>query len=123
MDLDAKAGDTSSEASYFEQEPVSGAVLLDQELLHREACSARGNILTGCGDLDGHVLVGGLARGRVVGVSAEEESFGLLVRSPLAFDFGPNSDLTAVYSSDSRLLRGSWSWREHTANHPAVVRP
>ncbi|OIW31225.1 hypothetical protein CONLIGDRAFT_679952, partial [Coniochaeta ligniaria NRRL 30616] len=76
--MDVDPSDTASEASYFEQEPISGAVLLDQELLHREACSARGNIFTGCEELDNHVLLGGLARGRVVGLSAEEESFGLL---------------------------------------------
>lgn len=78
--MDVEPSDTSSEASYFEQEPVSGAVLLDQELLHREACAERGNVLTGCEELDNHVLLGGLARGGVVGLSAEEDSFGLLVR-------------------------------------------
>lgn len=80
--MDVEHSDTSSEASYFEQEPISGAVLLDQELLHREGCEARGNILTGCHELDNHVLLGGLARGRVVGLSAEGETFGLLVRTP-----------------------------------------
>lgn len=28
---------------------------------------------SGCGDLDGYVLLGGLERGSVVGISAEEE--------------------------------------------------
>lgn len=78
--MDAVPSETSSEASYFEQEPISGAVLLDQELLHREECEAKGNVLTGCYELDAYVLLGGLPRGGVVGLSAEEETFGLLVR-------------------------------------------
>lgn len=78
--MDVGPSDTSSEDSYFEQEPISGAVLLDQELLRREECEARGNILTGCQGLDDYVLLGGLSRGGVVGLSAEEETFGLLVR-------------------------------------------
>ena len=72
--------DLSSEASAFEQEPLSGAVILHQELLYRESCTARGNVSTGCTELDEDVLIGGLERGRVVGLSAEEEGFGLLVR-------------------------------------------
>ncbi|KAB5560035.1 hypothetical protein GE09DRAFT_1236557 [Coniochaeta sp. 2T2.1] len=76
MDIDS---DASSEASVFDQEPISGAVLLDQGLLHRETCISRGNVFTGCAELDEDVLVGGLERGRVVGLSAEEEGFGLLL--------------------------------------------
>ncbi|KAB5547240.1 hypothetical protein GE09DRAFT_1191021 [Coniochaeta sp. 2T2.1] len=75
MDIDS---DASLEASVFEQEPISGAVLLDQELLHRETFISRGNIFTGCAELDEDVLIGGLERGRVMGLSAEE-GFGLLL--------------------------------------------
>jgi RecA/RadA recombinase len=81
--METEASDTSSEASYFEQEPISGAVLLDQELLHREKCEVKGTILTGCSGLDDYVLLGGLTPGRVVGLSAEDETFGLLVRRQL----------------------------------------
>jgi hypothetical protein len=79
--METEQSDSSSEASYFALEPISGAVLLDQELLRYEVSQSRGSIFTGCEELDHHVLLGGLERGWVVGLSAEEETFGLLVRS------------------------------------------
>lgn len=82
MEIDFDAA--SSEASSFELEPTSGAVMLDQEMRHREEAWARGNIFTGCEEFDNHVLLGGFERGRVVGLSAEGETFGLLVRIPAA---------------------------------------
>jgi len=81
MEIDAS--EASPEASYSELEPTSAAVLLDQEITHREGLESRGNIFTGCDELDDHVLLGGMQRGRVIGLSAEEETFGLLVREPL----------------------------------------
>ena len=60
--------------------PVSALALLDQELASRSDLEARGRLSTGCSDLDEYVLVGGLRRGSVVGVSAEEDEMALLVR-------------------------------------------
>ncbi len=67
-------------------QPLSAALLLDHALARRECLSQKGNLMTGCADLDEHVLLGGFQRGSVVGVSAEGEEMGLLVRlipSPL----------------------------------------
>ncbi|KAG7291764.1 hypothetical protein NEMBOFW57_001784 [Staphylotrichum longicolle] len=57
--------------------PLSVSLLLDRELARKEALAGRGNLMTGCGELDGYVLLGGFERGSVVGVSAEEEEVGL----------------------------------------------
>lgn len=59
--------------------PVSASVLVGRELDRRRRLSRRGNVLTGCRDVDEYVLLGGLERGSVVGVSAEEDEMGLLV--------------------------------------------
>jgi hypothetical protein len=79
--MESEPDDSSSEDSCYPLEPISGAVLLDQELIHQEVAKARGNIFTGCDEVDSHVLLGGVERGWVVGLSAEDEVFGLLVRS------------------------------------------
>jgi hypothetical protein len=59
--------------------PLPASLLLDQDLARKEALAGKGNLLTGCGELDDYVLLGGFERGSVVGVSAEEEEVGMLV--------------------------------------------
>ncbi|KAK4102235.1 hypothetical protein N658DRAFT_469797 [Parathielavia hyrcaniae] len=61
------------------QQPLPASLLVDLELDRREKLLRKGNLLTGCGELDDYVLLGGLERGSVVGVSAEEEELGLLI--------------------------------------------
>lgn len=65
--------------SHFPIEPLPASLLLDQELARRKRLATKGNLLTGCRELDEYVLLGGFERGSVVGVSAEEEEMGLLV--------------------------------------------
>lgn len=60
-------------------QPLPASLLLDQELARKASLSARGNLRTGCSELDDYVLLGGFERGSVVGVSAEEEEVALLV--------------------------------------------
>lgn len=60
--------------------PVSGDVLFDLEVKRRNELGRKGNVSTGCSEVDDMVLMdGGLERGCVVGVSAEEMDFGILV--------------------------------------------
>jgi hypothetical protein len=72
----AQASQTNS---HFQIEPVSGAILFEQETRRRDALARRDRCLTGCRELDDQVLLGGFERGCVVGISAEEEDVGLLV--------------------------------------------
>lgn len=60
-------------------QPLPASVLLAQELARKNLLCKKGNIRTGCQALDEYVLLGGLERGSVVGVSAEEEEMGMLV--------------------------------------------
>ncbi|KAI1099305.1 hypothetical protein F4804DRAFT_322252 [Jackrogersella minutella] len=60
-------------------EPVSGATLFELETARREKLKHRGCLRTGCVEIDDKALLGGLERGEVVGASAEEAEFGLLV--------------------------------------------
>lgn len=59
--------------------PLPASVLLEQELARKERLWKKGNLTTGCRELDEYVLLGGFERGSVVGVSAEEEEVGMLV--------------------------------------------
>jgi hypothetical protein len=62
--------------------PVSGATLFGLEVERRMGLRQKGNIPTGCAEIDKMVLLGGgLERGCVVGISAEEIDFGVLVSS------------------------------------------
>lgn len=68
-------------SSHVALEPVNGLVLYRREAARRDSLLSSGNLATGCGELDDEVLAGGgFERGCVVGVSAEQEDFGLLVR-------------------------------------------
>lgn len=72
----------------FVLEPISAAVLATSETRRRDQAAALGRLRTGCDDVDDYVLLGGLERGSVVGVSAEEEdAVGVTVSS---FDTGPS---------------------------------
>ncbi|ETS00091.1 hypothetical protein M419DRAFT_44436, partial [Trichoderma reesei RUT C-30] len=53
--------------------PVSAAALARIEKQRRDIVKRLGPCPSGCSDLDGYVLLGGLERGSVVGISAEEE--------------------------------------------------
>ncbi|KAI0172665.1 hypothetical protein GGR52DRAFT_591167 [Hypoxylon sp. FL1284] len=73
------------------QEPISGATLYELEVARRERVRRRGRIRTGCVEIDDAVLQGGFERGSVVGISAEDGDFGLLlglqtVARTVAFD-------------------------------------
>lgn len=62
----------------FEIVPASAAVLAAIEHERRDEVARRGTCGVGCREVDECVLMGGLERGAVVGVSSEEE-FGVLV--------------------------------------------
>ncbi|KAI1658779.1 hypothetical protein F4813DRAFT_44199 [Daldinia decipiens] len=81
MDHDIEEGLPASQASsHFPLlEPISGATLYKLESARRETLRRRGRVRTGCAEVDDAVLLGGLERGSVVGVSAEDVEFGLLV--------------------------------------------
>ncbi|KAL6853283.1 hypothetical protein J3F83DRAFT_756046 [Trichoderma novae-zelandiae] len=53
--------------------PVSASTLAGIEKQRRDVAKSLGACPSGCGDLDRYVLLGGLERGSVVGISAEEE--------------------------------------------------
>lgn len=67
----------SQASSHFPLDPVSGAVLFEQEARRRDLHNSCGRLLTtGCRELDVEVLCGGFERGCVVGISAEESQGG-----------------------------------------------
>ncbi len=60
--------------------PVLGATLFKQEIERRKKLHGRGVMPTGCSEIDDALLLGGgFERGCVIGVSAEEVDFGVLV--------------------------------------------
>ena len=61
-------------------QPVPGDVALEQELQVLEKLRSKPCFRIGCSEIDDYVLLGGLEAGTVVGLSAEDEEFGLLVR-------------------------------------------
>lgn len=67
----------SQASSHFPLDPVSGAVLFEQEARRRDLHNSCSRLLmTGCRELDVEVLCGGFERGCVVGISAEESQGG-----------------------------------------------
>lgn len=83
---------SSHASSHFPIQPLPASLLVDREVARKEWLAATngggggtGNLVmtTGCRGLDEYVLLGGLERGSVVGVSAEgedgEDEVGLLV--------------------------------------------
>jgi len=77
VDLDPLPA-SNAHAAPFES-PLPASVLLNQQLARQEELRRRGSILTGCSELDQYVLLGGLDRGSVVGISAEDDDVGLRV--------------------------------------------
>ncbi|KAI1379030.1 hypothetical protein F4677DRAFT_442755 [Hypoxylon crocopeplum] len=77
VDDNPPASQTNSHSLLLE--PVSGATLYELETARREKVNRRGRLRTGCAEIDDAVLLGGFERGSVVGVSAEDVEFGLLV--------------------------------------------
>lgn len=67
----------SQASSHFSLEPISAAVLADRGVVRRDGVKSLGKCRTGCADLDNYMLLGGLERGCVVGISAEEEDIGV----------------------------------------------
>ncbi|KAI1359229.1 hypothetical protein F5Y08DRAFT_320117 [Xylaria arbuscula] len=60
--------------------PVSGAALYAREMERRRDLRSRGVVATGCSEIDDALLLGGgFERGCVVGASAEELDFGVLL--------------------------------------------
>ena len=60
--------------------PVSGDVLLEQELATLNRLRQTPSFTTGCQEIDDHLLFNGFESGSVVGISVEDDEFGLLVR-------------------------------------------
>ena len=76
MDAEPSASQASS---HFPLQPIDGGTLYRLEAARRDRLKQRGNCLVGCKELDDYVLLGGFERGSIVGISAEEDEFGLLV--------------------------------------------
>lgn len=88
MEESTRAPPPSSQPSsshHLPIEPLPASRLLDQDLARKEALAGKGCLLTGCGELDDYVLLGGFERGSVVGVSAEEEDVAMLVSFVFCF--------------------------------------
>lgn len=66
--------------SLVQPEPVRASQLSTDELNEQERLSTMKPLRYGCAELDNAVLLGGLRRGSIVGVSADDvDGFGLLV--------------------------------------------
>lgn len=83
---------TTTASTPIPLDPVSGAALYDLEVSRRRALAAAGSrprlAGTGCPEIDREVLLcGGFERGSVVGVSAEDVDFGVLVSSFYSYSF------------------------------------
>lgn len=76
MDQEVPASQVSS---HFQLEPISGSTLYNLEDARRKRLGARGTLKTGCEEIDKQALVDGFERGVVVGISAEEMEYGLVV--------------------------------------------
>ncbi|CAG9995792.1 unnamed protein product [Clonostachys byssicola] len=70
----------SQASSHLALEPVVASTVLNGERERRISNQKLGACRTGCDDIDDHVLMGGLERGSVVGLSSErEDEFGLVL--------------------------------------------
>ncbi|KAF2999520.1 hypothetical protein E8E14_002598 [Neopestalotiopsis sp. 37M] len=76
MDQEPSASQVSS---HFPLEPISGSTLYNLEDARRQQIERRGTLRTGCNEIDEQALVDGFERGAVVGISAEEIDFGLVL--------------------------------------------
>lgn len=81
---------SSGSGAEWSIEPVSAAVLHSRETKRRDELLRRGPVRTGCDEVDEYILLGGFERGSVVGISAEDEVFGMRVKAGtplLSFSF------------------------------------
>ncbi|CAH0017726.1 unnamed protein product [Clonostachys rhizophaga] len=70
----------SQASSHLALEPVVASAVLSSERERRVSSQKLGACRTGCDDIDDYVLLGGLERGSVVGLSSErEDEFGLVL--------------------------------------------
>ncbi|KAK3310836.1 uncharacterized protein B0T15DRAFT_571324 [Chaetomium strumarium] len=67
----------SSGSEYHAVDDASAYARLEED--RRQHCVGKGNLMTGCRELDEYVLLGGFERGSIVGVSAEGEEMGLII--------------------------------------------
>ena len=70
---------SQASGSHFTLEPVPATVVAENETRRRDGNQQLSHCRSGCADIDDYVLLGGLERGSVVGVSAEKEEFGVTV--------------------------------------------
>jgi hypothetical protein len=63
---------------HFPLAPISASILAEREAERRNSLR-KGYIRTRCAEIDDYMLRGGLERGQVVGLSAEDEDFGVVV--------------------------------------------
>ncbi|KAI1852948.1 hypothetical protein JX265_012534 [Neoarthrinium moseri] len=103
MDAQPRASQASS---HFPLDPISGSTLFDLETARRQGLTRRGLFGTGSKEIDEQVLVGGFERGQVVGVSAEEVDFALLLALQttarnlvLGLDGGPGLHKAAIITT------------------------
>lgn len=61
--------------------PVPATIIAELETRRRDANRMLGPCQSGCAEVDDYVLLGGFERGSVVGVSCEDERFGVTVGS------------------------------------------
>lgn len=76
---------SSQTSSHFPLEPISADIIAENEARRRNEARRLGLVKCECPEIDGYVLQGGLERGGVVGVSAEDEGVGLLVSCDFPF--------------------------------------
>ncbi|KAH6689433.1 hypothetical protein F5X68DRAFT_166893 [Plectosphaerella plurivora] len=79
MDENTNDAPGSGDSSPFPLEPITASVLRRKEQKRRDVIAALGPIAVGCGEIDEYVLLGGLDRGSVIGLSAEDEAVGLRI--------------------------------------------
>jgi hypothetical protein len=82
-DLDPPPSHHLQSPTVFEP-PLPASVLLDRELSHKTTLRRKGNITSGCPELDDYTLLSGFERGSVVGISSEDEDFALRVVPPFS---------------------------------------
>lgn len=71
----------ASTSSRVALEPVPATIVAENERRRRSSNRDLGPCRSGCAAIDDYVLLGGLERGCVVGLSAEREDFGITVRA------------------------------------------
>jgi hypothetical protein len=92
--------DSSQTSSHFALDPIQASVLCEREAKRRDQATKLGSCRTGCPEVDERVLLGGFERGSVVGISAEEEGFGLLVGVTLRCFEGMDEVLVCQVAGD-----------------------